>query len=263
MSSIQGEVHSWLLVPIIPYSIASVVKSQCRLKPLDTWLNFPPSILEHFCPLLVQTAQMGLILPRWGLILSRIPPQPLFFTQQSHTTFGNMYRAYTKHPNPSPKHPCSWPEPESLQSELQSGHPGPQLSKMFEKSLSGQTFSRSVQFFLLMWDTEALTPGTLQFLFHIARDGGGWVGATNCTFTEITLRMEFNDKNNTEGITKLASWIKEYCAASHTFQKYCKIGCTVSQNCSNSWQSHAPGYIFIYNIAWLMVGENMAYNKEQ
>ena len=31
-------------------------------------------ILEHFCPMLVQIAQLGLILPRWGLILPRTPP---------------------------------------------------------------------------------------------------------------------------------------------------------------------------------------------
>ena len=34
-------------------------------------------------PLLVQIAQMDLILPRWGLILPRIHHQPLFFTQPS------------------------------------------------------------------------------------------------------------------------------------------------------------------------------------
>ena len=53
-------------------------------------------ILDHFCPLFIQIAQMGLrlILSRWehwGLILHRIPPPTLFFTQQSHTPFGNRY----------------------------------------------------------------------------------------------------------------------------------------------------------------------------
>ena len=33
----------------------------------------------------------------------------------------------------TPKHPFSWPELESGQSELQSGQFGPQLGKMFEK----------------------------------------------------------------------------------------------------------------------------------
>ena len=35
-------------------------------------IEFPPPILEDFCPLFVQIAQKGLILPRWGLILPRI-----------------------------------------------------------------------------------------------------------------------------------------------------------------------------------------------
>ena len=43
--------------------------------PLDDWIFFC-SILEHVCPLFVQIAQMGLILPRWDLILPRIPPPP-------------------------------------------------------------------------------------------------------------------------------------------------------------------------------------------
>ena len=51
-------------------------------------LFFP--ILEDFCPFFVQIAQVGLTLPRWGLILPRIPSQPLSFTQQSHP-FEDMY----------------------------------------------------------------------------------------------------------------------------------------------------------------------------
>ena len=39
-------------------------------------LFFP--ILEDFCPFFIQIAQEGLILPRWGLILPRIPsPTPV------------------------------------------------------------------------------------------------------------------------------------------------------------------------------------------
>ena len=38
------------------------------------WFNVFFPKLEHFCPFFVQTAQMGLILPRWGLILPRTPP---------------------------------------------------------------------------------------------------------------------------------------------------------------------------------------------
>ena len=53
------------------------------------------SIVEHICPLLLQIAQMSLILPPMGSyhILPRlwIPPPTLFSTQQSHTPFANMY----------------------------------------------------------------------------------------------------------------------------------------------------------------------------
>ena len=61
-------------------------------------IEFFCPILEHFCTLFVRIAQMGLILPRWALILARIPPPPLFFTQPSQTTFGD-----TKPPQTHPK----------------------------------------------------------------------------------------------------------------------------------------------------------------
>ena len=48
-------------------------------------------MLVHFCPLIVQVAQMGLILPRWGLIFQEYHPQSLFFTQPSHTPVGDIY----------------------------------------------------------------------------------------------------------------------------------------------------------------------------
>ena len=37
-------------------------------------IGFCLPILEHFCPLFIEIVQMGLMLPRWGLILPRIPP---------------------------------------------------------------------------------------------------------------------------------------------------------------------------------------------
>ena len=56
-------------------------------------------MLDHFCPLFVQNAQMGLILPRWGLILSRIPPQtPALYCAVTHSFQGHV-RAQT-HPTP-------------------------------------------------------------------------------------------------------------------------------------------------------------------
>ena len=86
---------------------------------------------------------MGLILPRWGLILPEHHLQPLFFTQPSLCGVTHPFWGYpcTKIiPKSTPKHPVSEPELESGQNELQSGQPGPLLGKMFEKwtSRSGQ-----------------------------------------------------------------------------------------------------------------------------
>ena len=77
---------------------------------------------------------MGLILPRWGLILPRIPPPtPVLYSAVTRSAVTS---------DPTPKHPFSWPELESGQNELQSGQFGPQLGKMFEK---WENFSRSGQ----------------------------------------------------------------------------------------------------------------------
>ena len=51
----------------------------------DLRIVFLP-ILENFCPLLVQIAQMGLILPRWDPFGSEYHPQLLFFTHLSHVS---------------------------------------------------------------------------------------------------------------------------------------------------------------------------------
>ena len=77
---------------------------------------------------------MGLILPRWGLILPLIPTStPVLYSAVTHSAnpFGEMY--VHKTPKAHPKTPFSWPELESGQNELQSGQFGPQLGKMFEK----------------------------------------------------------------------------------------------------------------------------------
>ena len=59
-------------------------------------------ILGHFCPLFVQIAQMGLILPRWGLILPRIPsPTPVLYSALTNTFWGYVHNT----PDPTPKHP--------------------------------------------------------------------------------------------------------------------------------------------------------------
>ena len=46
---------------------------------------------------------MGLNLPRWVSVCPECHPQPLFFTQPSHSLLG-IY-TYTKHPNPTPNTP--------------------------------------------------------------------------------------------------------------------------------------------------------------
>ena len=59
-------------------------------------IEIPQPILEQFCPLFIQIAQMCLILPRWGLILPRIPPPtPVLYSAV------NMY--IHKHLQPHPK----------------------------------------------------------------------------------------------------------------------------------------------------------------
>ena len=94
-------------------------------------INFSPPILEHFCPLLVQIAYMGLDLPRWGLILPRIlPSTPVLYSAVTHSFQGYVHTQ--RNPKPTPKHPCSWPELENGLNELQLGQFGPQLEKMFE-----------------------------------------------------------------------------------------------------------------------------------
>ena len=48
-------------------------------------IEFFPPILENFCPLFILIAQMGLISPRWGLILPRIPPPtPVLYLAVTH-----------------------------------------------------------------------------------------------------------------------------------------------------------------------------------
>ena len=67
---------------------------------------------------------MGLILPRWGLILPRIPPPTPVLYSAVTDPFGGYVRTQNT-PNPTPKHPFSWPEVESGQNELLSGQNGP------------------------------------------------------------------------------------------------------------------------------------------
>ena len=72
-------------------------------------IEFLFPIPEPFCPFLVQMAQMGLILPRWGLISSfsaqNTTPIPCSLLS-SHTLLSGICM-YTKHPNPTPNTPFS------------------------------------------------------------------------------------------------------------------------------------------------------------
>ena len=120
-------------------------------------IEFPPPILEHFCPFLVQIAQMGLILPRMGLILPRTPLPTLFFTQQLHIPFGDMYTHKTP---PTPPKNAPFPGLKSGKTNHRLDNLDPNWAKCSESEQyfsSGQNFSRSGQkhFIHLLW----LQPG--------------------------------------------------------------------------------------------------------
>ena len=91
-------------------------------------IESPPNstiLLEHFCPLFIQIAQMGLILPRIP------PPTPVLHSADTFPCQGHVHTPNTL--NPTPKHPFAWPELESGQNELPSVRPARQMCKMFEK----------------------------------------------------------------------------------------------------------------------------------
>ena len=105
---------------------------------------------------------MGLILPRWGLILPRSPPPtPVLYPDVTHPFWRYVYTQNS--PKPTSKHPISWPELESGQNELQSGQFGHQLGKMFEK---WQIFSRSGQKNFIhecfLWFSRSIIPNAIK-----------------------------------------------------------------------------------------------------
>ena len=80
-------------------------------------------MIKFFLPnsraLFVQIVQMGLILPRWGLTLPRIPPPtPVLYSAVTKLFQGYLRTQNT--PNPTPKHPISWPELEIWKNEVPS-----------------------------------------------------------------------------------------------------------------------------------------------
>ena len=106
-------------------------------------IKFPPPILEHFCPLLAQIEQMGLILPRWGLTLPRIPPPtPVLYSAVIHPLWGYVHTQ--NKPKPTQNTRFSWPEPESGQNKLPSGQFKPNWPKCLKGGqISRQNISRS------------------------------------------------------------------------------------------------------------------------
>ena len=66
-------------------------------------IEFFPPILEHFCPLFVLIAQMGLMVPRWSLFLPRIPPPtPVIYFAVTHPFWGYVGTQNTPTPPQTP-----------------------------------------------------------------------------------------------------------------------------------------------------------------
>ena len=62
-------------------------------------IEFLSPFLEHFCHLFLQIAQMGLILPRWGLVLPRSPPPtPVLYPAITHPSWGYLRTQITPSP---------------------------------------------------------------------------------------------------------------------------------------------------------------------
>ena len=104
----------------------------------------PPPIREHFCPLFIQIAQMGLILRRWNLILPRTPPPtPFLYSAVTHPIQGYVR---TKNTPKGPSPPKNTPFPDL---NLKVGKMNYLLGNLYPnwaKCLkSGQNFSRSGQ----------------------------------------------------------------------------------------------------------------------
>ena len=87
----------------------------------------------------------GSHLPRWGLILPRKPaPTPVLYSAVTNP-FRAQIRGYVRTqdtPNPTPRHPFSWPDFESGQMNCCLGKMDPNWAKCLK---SGQKFSTSGQ----------------------------------------------------------------------------------------------------------------------
>ena len=102
--------------------------------------NSPSVMIEFFLPN-SRAPLMGLIFPRWGFALPRIPPPTSVLYSAVTNPFRENVRTQNT-PNPTPKHLSSWPEVQSGKNELPSGQNGPQLGQCLK---IGQNFSRSGQ----------------------------------------------------------------------------------------------------------------------
>ena len=105
----------------------TILGMQCKR---NDWIFFPNSrahlpTFHTSCPNGSHFAQMG------SHFAQNTTPNPCSLLS-SHTPLLEIC-TYTKHHQPTQKHPFSCPELESGQNELQSGQPGPQLGKTFEK----------------------------------------------------------------------------------------------------------------------------------
>ena len=91
------------LDPLVEFSIncVSIHVNICTIHMIE----FPPPILEPFCPLFILIAQMGLIFSDGVSFCPEYHHQPLFFIRLSHTPFGIC--RYMKHPNPTQLHQLS------------------------------------------------------------------------------------------------------------------------------------------------------------
>ena len=105
--------HRLILTARDRWSVALPLRRRVQ----STWSNifFPNSCA--LLPLFVQIAQMGLILPKWGLILPRIPPP----TTVLYSAVTHLILRARNSPKSTPKHPFSFPELESGQNEVPSG----------------------------------------------------------------------------------------------------------------------------------------------
>ena len=142
MSFCDGSSGTWIFWCCLKHTYTNThIHTTTPTTTQPTWLNFSPPILEHFGPFFVQIAQMGLTLPRWGLILCRIPtPNPVLYSAVTHPFLGYVR---TQTPPSSPRNtPFLGLNLKVGQMNYHLGQMDPTWAKCLK---SGQNFSRSRQ----------------------------------------------------------------------------------------------------------------------